>query len=94
MSTAADDSHDENYISMAPSAAIRVKSHWTGKSAVTCVQVETCTSNMYWTCCNMECCALVNMSQKAPAQQLEFVNKHSMCSGKFKLATFQSLPHV
>ena len=89
MSTAADDSHDENYISMAPSAAIRVKSHWTGKGAVACVQLH-----MYWTCCNVECCALVNMSQKVPAQQLEVLNKHSMCSGKFKLATFQSLPHV
>ena len=41
MSTAADDSHDENYISMAPSAAIRVKSHWTGEGAVACVQIVT-----------------------------------------------------
>ena len=32
VSTAADDSHDENYISMAPSAAVRVKSHWMGES--------------------------------------------------------------
>ena len=95
MSTAADDSHDENYISMAPSAAIRVKSNWTSK----CVYWLQ-TGNMHyklihdmdWTCCNMECCLCT--SEVNNITLLNNLNNHSMCSGEFKLATFQSLPHM